>query len=584
MKISADLFRSPHIVFFIYMLVSILLVMLFRFIFPGAPPPLQIYAFNWKIVHGVLEVINLFPALAFSAIVIPFGFGSYEENYQSFSDMFFKRLVSSVITAICAAVIYCLLFFFVYPIVMSKEENMRFGGNLYYLAKEKAFERSRAGSWYEASHFVNICNRIWFNTPELNALKDEIAINLEGEYFQEMDERNKLTAQPRDRRGVEILEEHSDITAAQAITMSNEAFEERRYFDAHWLANLAGRIARRGSPEASRAAQMASNAWNMISSQEPNEAEERLMGIYNLKLSGYREIEANNWIQAYYIFQELLSLTPNDPDAANFFAISERGAVETAFFIDEMELFLGEILSGALFSLPCGEGRAVIRLSSLTTMDDVAYGTGFEYMQFDSGNNLISSVTALYVKLLPVTINGKRQVLILTHALDRYNKANFYVGNWLMGSEPVSGIRLDVSFEDFLLVADVRRGMANLQISELFEAANKLKSTGYVQQIFQAEILNRLGCAMFFLPVAIFVIIMAWRYRASSKPRYLFVLLLPVLPVVFHGFVFLYRSVFNTIGIWLVLSIGFTAALIVYVAALAVMLFASLIILSAQHG
>ncbi|MDR0322256.1 MAG: hypothetical protein LBI28_12210 [Treponema sp.] len=84
--------------------------------------------------------------------------------------------------------------------------------------------------------------------------------------------------------------------------------------------------------------------------------------------------------------------------------------------------------------------------------------------------------------------------------------------------------------------------------------------------------------------MAIFVIVMAWRYRARQRPRYLFFLLLPVLPIVFHGLVFLYRSVFNILGIWLVLSIGFSAALAVYIATLAVTLFISLIALSAQHS
>jgi hypothetical protein len=84
--------------------------------------------------------------------------------------------------------------------------------------------------------------------------------------------------------------------------------------------------------------------------------------------------------------------------------------------------------------------------------------------------------------------------------------------------------------------------------------------------------------------MAIFVIIIAWRYRTKKKPRYLFVLLLPVLPIVFHGFVFLYRSVFNTLGIWLVLSFGFTAALVIFIAVMAVTLFISLLSLAGQRA
>jgi hypothetical protein len=84
--------------------------------------------------------------------------------------------------------------------------------------------------------------------------------------------------------------------------------------------------------------------------------------------------------------------------------------------------------------------------------------------------------------------------------------------------------------------------------------------------------------------MAILVIVIGWRYRTKARPRYLFFLLLPVLPVVFNGFVFFYRNLLNTVGIWLVISLGFASALTIFIAALAVILFISLIILSAQHG
>jgi hypothetical protein len=83
--------------------------------------------------------------------------------------------------------------------------------------------------------------------------------------------------------------------------------------------------------------------------------------------------------------------------------------------------------------------------------------------------------------------------------------------------------------------------------------------------------------------MAVIAIVLAWRYRPIAKPRYIFVLMLPVLPVVFNGLVFLYRSVLNTLGIWLVMSMGFTPALVVFIAATAFILLVSLIVLAAQH-
>ncbi|MCL2441550.1 MAG: hypothetical protein FWD14_07395 [Treponema sp.] len=586
--INIDKLRAPNFIFVIYMIVSVFLIMIFRFIFPGSDAPLPIYAFNWRIIHGVLEVFNLFPALAFSALIIPFGLASFEENYQSFSDIFFKRLIVSIGTAIGAAVIYGIIFFFALPMVKNYEENLRFSGELYQLARKSAYECRDDGEWFEASQYLNICDRIWFNSPELLSLRDEIAINLEGQialaYLEESYARAALN---RERHRAEVSPLSADqqpLTSTQAISMGRTAFNEERYFDAHWLANLGMRLAVRGSAEAANATRLSSDAWNMISSLAPNRTETRQFELFNLKLSGYQAMGTNDWIRAYYIFQELLTYTPDDPDAKKFFAASETGSKETAFFIDEMELSLGEILNGVVLSIPCNTGRAVMRFSSLTTSPDIAYGFGFEFMEFDNYSNLKSSLTSRYVKLIPVILNGKQQIHILTHALDRYDQNNSFQSEWLYGSPTAAGIILDVSFEDLILISRVRRGLSNLHLNELFSASARLTNAGYVHQIFQAEILNRLGAALFFLPMAIIVIVIAWRYRAKQKPRYLFVLLLPVLPVVFHGFVFLYRSVINTLGIWLVLSVGFTAALVLLIITFAVTLFGSLIVLAGQHS
>jgi len=584
---NTEKLRTPQWIFILYVSISCLLIMLFRFIFPGSQPPLLIFSLEWRLIQGALELFNLFPALAFSALVVPFGIVSFEENYHGFSQVLFKRLIISVIIAICSAVIYGAIFFLALPMVKNYEENLHYKGELYTLAKEQAQARSKASEWQEASQFLGICDQVWPESQELANLRIEIDVNLNEARSKENAEKSSTRAAlARDWRGADITPlsgEQQPLDVTQAIEMSEKAFNEKRYFDAHWLATLGGRLATRNSPEAANAARLAGEAWNMIEAQAPNSREETRYSLYEKKISGYIAMNTGDWIRAFYIFQELTELTPDDPDAKNFLAASERGAREYAFFIDEMELSLGEILTGAVFSIPHGYGRSVLRFSNLSTSRDFSFGMNFEYMEFDAYSRQVASVRSQYAKLLPVIINEKQQIKILTHAISRYDKDHSWEGEWLLGEETPAGVILDISFEDFLLLSNVRRGLGNLQIDELFTASKRLGSSGYISQIFEAEVLNRIGSAVFFLPMAIFVIIIGWRYRAKSKPRYLFVLLLPVLPIVFHGFVFIYRTILNNLGIWLVISFGFSTALTIFIASLALLLFISMIVLAAQH-
>jgi hypothetical protein len=585
-------------IFIIYIIAAGLLIMAFRFIFPGQAPPLPIFSRDWRLIRGALDLLTLFPALAMSALVVPFGLAAYEDYHTSFSPKFFQRLITPVISAICAAAVYGIIFFLALPLARDSEENMRYRGELYRLARERAQIHSKAGEWLEASQFIGICDGIWQNSPELTALRTEINIHLDESSFVREDERAAARAElAPDRRSAALTSlpgQRQPLDVTDAITQGEAAFNERRYFDAHWYATVGERLAKAGSPEAVTAARLAARAWNQIESQQPTRREERLYSLYRLKQLGYEAMVGGDWIRAFYIFQELAAQTPDDPDALNFLAASERGTKEIAFFIDEIEVSLGEILTGAVFSVPVqtrsgAAGRAVLRISSLSAASDYAYGIGIEYMSFDAQSRPLVRLQAPYAKILPFTVGGQRQVLLLMRALDRHDRNLRWEPEWSPGAE-IAGytggaqITLDISYETFLMLSRIRQGLPNLQIGELFSAAKIIGAAGYVPQVFEAEILNRLGTALFFLPMAIIAIIIGWRYRARSRVRYLFIPLLPVLPIVFNGLAYLYRTILNTLGIWLILSLGFTWALAVFIIVLAVSFIVSLIVLAAQHG
>jgi hypothetical protein len=391
------------------------------------------------------------------------------------------------------------------------------------------------------------------------------------------------------------------VDAAEALARAETAFREGRDYDAHWFATLSGRLAREGSVETVEAARTASRAWNAIASLEPNSREAHPVRLYRLKNAAYEAMIAGDWIRGYYLFKELADLTPKDPDVINFLNECEQRLEEIAFFIDESEMTLGEILSGAVFSVPRRTsggkdyGRMILQFRSLAASPDYSYGTGLELLAFDGKGELENRLEAQYAKILPRTLGGQRRVLLLLRALDRNNESRRWEPVWT-GPGPPGSIRyddgldlgdtqviLDIPYEDFLLSTQVRRGVDNFFIGELLTAEKNLDAYGYVSQVFAAEILSRFAEPLYFLALLILTLVIGWRYRAVRRPRYLSIPMLFILPLVFDGVIRIYRAAMNILGIQLILSLSFFPALIVIFAGAVFFFVLFLVCLACQH-
>jgi hypothetical protein len=181
----------------------------------------------------------------------------------------------------------------------------------------------------------------------------------------------------------------------------------------------------------------------------------------------------------------------------------------------------------------------------------------------------------------------------MMRALDRYDKNKHWepVRNFPEGPvDPAQSsigdaqLILEMSYDDFLLLSRARRGLDNLTLGELFTAAKNLDTYGYIPQIFEAEAIYRLCEPLIFLPMAVFIIIIGWRYRAKKRPRYIAMPMLFVLPLVFNGAVHFYRYILNTLSIWTVLSLSFSSAMVIFTVGIGVLFILSLSMLASQHG
>ena len=580
---------SPWFIFIVYVAAASLIVISLRMVFPGEPSPLPVFSRDWRLNRGLLELIALFPALAFSALVIPFGQVS-EISYTRFSSELFKRLVASIVTVICAAAIYTLLFFICLPMAKNAEGNMRFRGELYNLAKERLNAHVEAEEWLEASQFIGICDSAWENSPDLETVRAEVEIRLNEQYSLEAAAKARRPAAGSSADVSTLPGQRVPVDATDAIAMGQTAFLEGKYYDAHWLATLGGRIAMQGSLEETAAKRLASLAWNQIEAQRPGGREEEAFSTYRIKMDGYEAMISGDWIRAYYIFNDLNEKIPHDPDTENFLKISERGTKEIAFFMDEMKVPLIDTLTGTIFSLPNEQDgtRSVLRIAGFSSTPDYAYGIDIEYMAFDPQAGLLLSLQAPYAKFLPITLDKEHRVLVMMRTLDRNDPSQIREPAWEAKNDTVyhpdqAQVTLNVSYETFLVLSQLRQGPSGMQLRELFTTSRMVKDSGYISQVFEAEILNRFG-SCFFLPIAVFAIVLGLRFHAKSRPRYFFVIMLPVLPVVFNVVAHLYRTLLNIAGISLILAFGFPTALIFFIVIMVSFFVFSLLLLAAHHS
>jgi hypothetical protein len=630
---TGDRYITPLKIFFLYIGGAFIMLCGLNFVIPGLfiagvqPEILKCFTVKWRLCGGIITFINLFPVLCFSALVIPFGIKEHSEGgyagttfvgKKGFSNLFLNYISWPIITAAIAAVLYGLLFFLALSLVTDMRTSMIDRSELYREAKLKAKEKCDEKKWTEAGQFIRICDTIWPDSREadLEDIKKRAAGSSSPQQPAEL-AGNKTETDMAIWQGIP----GTPVDSTEAITRAEEAYKQELYYDAAWLASLAQRLARPGAAEIATAVALAAKAWERITGLAPNAKEEERYSLYLMKLDGFTKMNADDWVSAYYIFQELSRLTPNDPDVAQYLKNCKTGVSNIAFFIDEMDTAIGKILARPVFSMPgaqpgeSGEtgGRLALRFSSLVVFPDYAYAWGCEAVAADNEGNFLYRVSSDYAKLMPAnSFNSKGESIgktaLLLQTLDRNEEnkrhdplwvqsgadriadgyaGNGYAGNGYAGNGyagMTSQITLNISYEDFRVLSGIRQGTETLNLWELFTAEKKFGDYGYVQKAFRAEILRRLGDALFFLPMSVLALILGWRYRARKKPRYVYVPMLVILPAVFYGMMFFYRNILNNLAIQLSINMGLSAAMICLCAGAAVCFMISLILLAAQHG
>jgi hypothetical protein len=574
---------APSICIF-YHAAALVALVVFRFIYPdfeGGDKLLDVFWFRARFARGLLTFIEVFPALFMSSLVLPYAITVYGKSAaRRFSTRFFDSFKPQIISCIAGSVIYAVLYLGAAPALERYQQRAQSETRLFDESKKKAERFAAEEKWAQAAVFFALSDHIWPGADQLSGLREKILAGMERLRYGRENRPQKAGQKPPGLLA-------APLDAVDALKLAKDALNKERYYDAHWLANAAERLARPQSAEAVEAVRTASLAWNAISRIESSREDEQLFAFYRRKREGYEALLSGEWLRAYYIFNALAKEAPLDPDVRKYFALSEEGLLSITFFIDEMDLAVGDALSNTVFSIPRSEkgGRLVLRLEALTVFDDAAFGRGLEALSFSPQGTLYYRLSSEAVKILPVSVNGEWRTALLLSAVDRDNPAIRLDPVWSGGSgELRPQVLLDMPFEDFLLAAAVQEGTRGFFLQDFWQAAEKLGDNGYVPEVFSVWILRTLMRIAAFPSFAVLGVIIGWKYRAKYKVRYALYPMLVTLPLVFSLLSSLVQSALNTLVIYSVLSLGFSGAFVLMIGSSVLFFALSLFLLSAQRS
>jgi hypothetical protein len=588
----------PASICIVYPLSILIIILIFRLVFPdisfyneswstSETPVLTVFRFGDSLTHGILDFILIFPAVFMSAQFIPFRRVPSQKagRYQRFSPAFFKLLGPQLIASVIAAIIYGLLFLIVRPIAADYQVDIQTKSALFVEAKEKLLLCSNREEWEDASRYLSICERIWPKNKELAGIREIIDMEMTRIVYK----RDTVPEKNGQKHVIGIPGQLEPVDTQSALLFAETALREERYYDAHYLATIAGRLAAQGSNESVRASRLSVAAWNAIETLEPNASEREQHEIYRQKREGYEAMNSGDWVRAYYIFRELSVNQPDDPDVKKFFALSTEGLEHIVFFIDEVNMRLGIEFMDSLFSLPLFEtdGRIVMRFASLSSTADYSYGKELEIAAFDAGNNPLYSVKAPYVKLLPFYIGDRQFTVMYLQAINRNYEQINWGPSWTgtpPGGTPKTQLVLAISYEDFLLASLAGRPLDGFFLSDIWALASRMENYGYVPEVYQAEIINSVVQPLLFLPLMMFSLTIGWILRCKNHRSFSILPMFILMPVILTALINLLRDIVSNSCVFVVVSFGFSAALAIGFAAAMFLFVLGIVCLAAQRS
>ena len=541
------------------------------------PAEKLIRSFTWPYIWTssfVLFVDYLIPITS-SAVMIAYALFFRMKDIYNTTGMVgpFYRLVSSnLILFVFLSLVYTVLIMGFYPAAHYRLERMISQSRQAKAFFERALRETDVGNYASALSYYDLYLVIDPENTEVLEAKSRTQSQLYG--------RRKQEALAYQASESEVsISSLRDTNAHELIEKAREYYNKEDYYSAHYYATLAQRM----DSTDLESRRIAAIAWEKIASLEPTGSDREAAILFGRKKEGYTALINGDYITAYYIFNELKQVYPNDPDIISYLSKSKEGVAKVSFFLDEAEkidpfpgvekiLFINDTEDGS---------REIVSIGKMVETDEGVFFQHIEAIQFQPDGKVIYHLHAPYGKLIENHINMS--------GIHRLNKDQrefpvYYAG--FRHGELDTLLPLRASLDN---LSNLRVGVQTarqMSLDALWQVREVLARYGYIKKYLDREIIVRILYPFCFLILSLLSISIGWTYRTRylSRPSLLSFLFIPIFPLIITMLTSLFLSAQLVIIAFILVKYSFAASLTCLLIMQSVFLVVTLIILAGQRS
>lgn len=558
----------------------------------------------YKLLSGFENFMKFLPAIMVTSFVITCSvqFGRNPEGSSSrFSKAMADRYKGVIITSLIIAFVFTLCVEIFGVLIAQKKQSIVNQPKLineYVKVGNNLFEN---GYYDRAMRYADAALALDSNYTSASELKEKAEVestrtktsNIRFKLYESVQEAEKVERVKIDAKQINEV--------YQLYLKSQEAFEKKEWFNAHYYAELGLNLATPKDSNLEGLKKLSTSAWNNLTEYH-NLAKTEGQLAFDKKYQGYLALVEKDDLKAYYIFRELYLSSrefQSDPDVVFYMQVAENRINERYFFIDEtLELESFENANDVYFAYSYEDGsKDIVYFKGMTTVKDT--GNSIQYLRdltvssIDTDGNLFRTMNVPYAKVLPVSVKTLTPttkslmgisdkidyvpyIMLKSVGREKPNteiKPTYKYANATEDDEIYSPdyMLLSIPYADFLMIEEMPKEPSGMSITSLFKLINKVSDYGYSSQIYGIALMNRILYPLILLCMFILLGVFAWNNRIGINQYFKFSWLFAFPAFLLTASVF-YKAtmfVFHLINFTLVsnldFSLGFMVGAAIYV-------------------